>query len=101
MIILCANKVDLPLEFWSVGSEEYMSFAQENGYILFESSASTGVNVKELFVELGREVLRKNRHELTEVDDKQSRDGESLILFDFNEKERRKRKERGNCCTVS
>lgn len=100
MIILCANKVDLPPEFWSVSSEEYMSFAQENGFALFESSASTGANVKELFVELGREVLRKNRHELTEVDDKQSRDGESLILFDFNEKERRKRKERGNCCTV-
>jgi len=100
VIILCANKVDLPLEFWSLGSDEYMNFAQENGYTIFESSASTGVNVKELFVELGREVLKKNRHELTEVDEKQSRDGESLILFDFNEKERRKRKEKGSCCLI-
>lgn len=90
----------MPKEFWTVGPEEYNSFAQENGFTIFECSASSGQNVKDLFVELGREVLQKNRHELTEVDEKPSRDGESLILFDFNEKERQKRK-KGNCCIIS
>lgn len=103
--MLCANKTDLPEDQWTVKREEYESFARENGYNLMEASASTGTNVQELFIELGRQVLQTNRHELAEVDDRdrQSRDGESLILFDFNERERRRKQNEANrkCCVIS
>lgn len=106
MIMLCANKIDLPEEEWTVRREEYEAFARENGYNLMEASARSGIHVQEMFVELGRQVLQNNRHELAEVDDKDraSRgDGESLILFDFNERERRRKEREANrkCCIIS
>lgn len=78
-----------------------MSFAEHMGVDIVECSASTGQNVQEIFVELGRQVLQRQRAELTQLRDEQDgSNGRSIILADFAERERKKRKERG-CCSKS
>ena len=48
-IFLIANKIDLPDK--QVTSEEGMNLKKENGFECYmETSAKTGVNVRELFV---------------------------------------------------
>lgn len=95
--MLCANKVDLAPELWQIKREEYQQFADKMGVMVIECSASTGQNVQEIFVELGRQVLQTHRAELPQVrDDQDGASGRSVILADFAE--RRRRKERGACC---
>lgn len=95
VIILCANKVDLSQDLWQVRREEFNSFAMSEGFDLFECSASTGDNVKELFLDLGKKVLTSCREKLQEVDEDKEQ-GNSLILADFMN--RKKKAKKSNCC---
>ena len=47
-IVLCANKTELPVSSWKVSREEFTRFSEDNGLIIFETSASTGQNVNEV-----------------------------------------------------
>ena len=47
-LVLCANKSELPVESWKVSRQEFTKFAEENGLMIFETSASTGQNVNEV-----------------------------------------------------
>jgi hypothetical protein len=64
--------------------------------MLIECSASTGANVKELFMQLGRMVLAENRNKLTEIDEDREH-GNSLILADFLKRNNKKKQRR--CCS--
>ena len=64
-IVLCANKTELPVSSWKVSREEFTKFSEDNNLIIFETSAATGQNVNEMFMELGKEVVRKIRAELS------------------------------------
>ena len=98
-MILCANKVDLPQEMWRVKREEFQAFAQDHKLKVLECSASSGQNVQELFCELGRIILRTNKSQLTEIqEDQQGRNGHSLILADFADREKHKKSKKKSCC---
>ncbi len=93
VIILCANKADLPTEKWAVSREEFKVYASERGLVSFECSASSGLNVTEIFNELGREVLKNSKSILQKVDEPAADKGENLVLFDSPAK-----KEKKGCC---
>jgi GTPase SAR1 family protein len=100
--VLCANKVDLPPEAWRVKREDFVKFSDDMKLPLFECSASTGHNVPELFTALAREILNNNKAQLTEVEevDQQGRNGHSIILADFADREKRNKKQqkKSTCC---
>ena len=99
-IILCANKVDLPVEYRAVSKEEYMAFAMDHNLELIESSAASGQNVGEVFVRLGRSILATNRSGLAEVHvDPNEQDKGSIILREFAAKKKRQ-KANSDCCTI-
>ena len=50
LLVLCANKAELPQEAWKVSRQEFLAFASENSLKIFEASASTGLNVNEVFI---------------------------------------------------
>mmetsp|Transcript_15782 Transcript_15782/g.14280 ORF Transcript_15782/g.14280 Transcript_15782/m.14280 type:complete len:205 (+) Transcript_15782:42-656(+) len=95
MIIICANKIDISKDLWTVSKEEYESFANEFGFILFECSAESGTNVNNMFIELGRQILTNNRSQLAEIKvaDVTER-GDSVLLFNTETKTNKRR----YCC---
>jgi GTPase SAR1 family protein len=99
-MILCANKVDLSQDLWKVKREEYESFSRDMNIPLFECSASSGYNVQELFSQLAADILKNNKANLTEVEevDQQGRNGHSLILADFADREKRRKQQKSSCC---
>jgi hypothetical protein len=52
VIALAGNKLDLEAQR-EVETEEAESYASEAGLSFYETSAKTGINVKEIFIELG------------------------------------------------
>jgi hypothetical protein len=83
---------------WQVRRDEFNSFADSQGVDIFECSAFTGDNVKELFMVLGEKVLNTSRGKLTEVDEDKEQ-GNSLILADFLN--RKKKQNKNGCCSLS
>ena len=49
-IIICANKVDLPIEKWQVSRDMFREYAESTGYALLETSASNGRNANEVLL---------------------------------------------------
>lgn len=99
-IILCVNKVDLPLEFRQVSKEEYVGFALDHNLDIIEASAASGFNVAEVFASLGRLILSTNRSGLAEVHiDPNEQDKGSIILREFAAS-KKKRKGNNDCCTI-
>lgn len=92
--------MDLPSDLWKVKKEEYENFSKDMNIPLFECSASSGYNVQEVFAQLARDILRCNRANLTEVEevDQQGRNGHSLILADFADREKRRKQQKNSCC---
>lgn len=91
--------MDLPPELWQVKKEEYVTFSEQAGIPIMECSASSGQNVQEMFVELGRQVLLSSREDLTQVRDEQDgSNGKSIILADFADRERRRKSSKKGCC---
>ena len=89
-LVICANKVDLPAEKWQVSRETFTAYAESAGYILLETSASSGRNTNEAFIDLGRLVLEKNREQLTDI-------RESVSLYDIPAENPTKKKEPCAC----
>ena len=60
-IFLIGNKCDLE-ESRQVGTEEGHNFSVENGCVYFrETSAKTGVNAQEIFINAAKELYKKNK----------------------------------------
>ena len=68
-------------------------FALQNQYIVFETSASTGVNVNEMFAELSKHILVTSKSELTEM----KADRESIVLFEQPDANKKKKKKSSWC----
>jgi len=86
ILILCANKSDLPADRREVTKEEYFYYASERNFLLFETSASTGDNVNAMFEELARQIISRSRNDNWELKQQQSVDDPvegSIILFDL------------------
>lgn len=97
-VFLCANKVDLDKDLWRIQREEFEQFARERGFPLFECSASTGLNVNQMFTELGKQILVSNRSELTMVENESNgQTKNSIILAEFAERQRKEKKSK-SCC---
>lgn len=58
VICLAGNKVDLEKNR-VVKTEDAKEFADSNGILFFETSAKTGVNIKEMFDSIGNKTLQK------------------------------------------
>lgn len=59
-IILVGNKCDL-IEERQVSTEEGAAYAKSNGLLFLETSAKTGENVDEAFLQLAKEIYQKMR----------------------------------------
>jgi small GTP-binding protein len=59
-IVLVGNKADLPDDKRQVSTEEGEALAEEEDIGFFETSAKTGMNVKEVFDYVAREVIGRN-----------------------------------------
>jgi hypothetical protein len=90
--------VDISLDQWRVRKEEYEAYARENNLALFECSASSGVNVYTMFVDLGKHILLTNRHLLTKVEPENGQTGNSIILAEFAERQKKDKKSSKSCC---
>jgi DnaJ family protein C protein 27 len=53
---LCANKVDLKR---AISEEEGRAFSKANGLAYFETSASSGANVSEMFETIFNQIMKK------------------------------------------
>ena len=59
VIGLAANKVDLSTQR-KVSTEEGRTFAENNGYIFYETSAKNDTNIKEMFKAIAKEVPKRS-----------------------------------------
>lgn len=93
VIVICANKADFDEERWEIKRSEFTAFAASQDMQIFETSASSGLNVEEAFTVLGRQILTKSRSNLTELNtDKQ----DDAITFQKMQSSNRPRKRA--CC---
>jgi hypothetical protein len=77
-VVLVGHKCDLE-EKRKVTSDQGKKFADENGWLFFETSAKTGINVEETFLAAGRMGLRKLQFENT--NDVRCRKFDSAAVF--------------------
>ena len=90
VVILCANKVDLPTERWQVRLNEIAALADMHNVKVMNCSAATGENVKEIFYELGSMVLKSRRSHLKEIGDENTTNGKIDL--------RKSKATKKNCC---
>jgi GTPase SAR1 family protein len=90
-IIICATKVDLPPAQWEVTEEDFTAYANSMKLNIFTASAQSGNNVEEVFYALARQVLDKQRPDLIEMRESESR--ETAVVFDNIPK-----KKKSGCC---
>lgn len=99
IIVLCANKTDLPIEQWQVKKEEYNKYAAGRLCTIFETSASTGTNVEDIFTEVATQILGKPRSGLKQIGgDSDGNTVNELVLFD-NVNDNKKKSKKKKCCT--
>jgi hypothetical protein len=68
------------------------------GFPVYECSASSGLNVNSMFMDLGTAILLNNREQLTKVESEMNgHTGNSIILAEFAERQK-KEKKKGSCC---
>lgn len=95
VIMVVANKVDLPEELWRVTREEYQTLSDLHALKVIECSAASGLNVNDTFIELGRMILTKNRQKLAEVNIGPTGQSGNELRVDLNPKKKE------SCCVVS
>ena len=59
-IVLVANKIDL-VDSRAVNEEDGKAYAKEHGFIYVESSALTGENIEEAYVELCKKMIKDSK----------------------------------------
>ncbi len=100
VIILIGNKIDV--ENRKVTEEEASNFAKDKKLKYFETSAKSGIGIKEAFTQLYEDIYKKFKENKSINEDENSeKDGESKIKLDNNnngKKKTKKDKNSSGCC---
>ena len=98
VLILVGNKIDI--ENREVTKEEALSFAKDNNIKYFETSAKSGVGIKEIFNILFEDVYKKFREiEQLEKDENSKENKSPTITLDKKELNKKQKKEnKGGFC---
>ncbi len=84
-IVFLGNKMDL--DNWEVGEDDLRNLANRYGSVYFLTSAKTGENVEEAFLELARRMIPSRASGTGEVGEKEIRtvkDALDFIIYDFS-----------------
>lgn len=93
LIYLIGNKNDLENKR-QVSQEEAQKFAEENNLIFFETSALTGNNIEEIFIQSATELVK--RIESGELKDDYNNCG--IKVIDYNKGTENNSKKKKGCC---
>ena len=87
VLILVGNKIDL--ENREISNEEAMNYAKENNIKYFETSAKTGLGIKEVFGQLYSDIYQLNKSLQSSNDEKNNEGGIKLDNKDFKKPKRK------------
>ncbi|GFO25100.1 ras-related protein rab-4b [Plakobranchus ocellatus] len=68
LMVIVGNKIDQDLP-WAVTPKEILSFCNQEEISFYQTSARTGTNVKEFFVEVGTNAIKRNMEDVREDED--------------------------------
>ena len=92
LIYLIGNKNDLE-DKRQVSKEEGQQFAEENNLVFFETSALTGNNIEEIFVQSATELVKRLESGELKADFNNS----GIKVFNYNKDSENSKKKKG-CC---
>ena len=92
LIYLIGNKNDLE-DKRQVSQEEGQKFAEENNLVFFETSALTGNNIEEIFVQSATELVKRLESGELKADFNNS----GIKVFNYNKDSENSKKKKG-CC---
>ena len=103
-MVLVGNKCDLEKER-EVSEEEGKELAETNGMIFFETSAKTGKNVEEVFVESAKNIAKKINEGYYDLENDScgikkgsGNNNNNVVLGGADDKNKNEEEKNGTCC---